>query len=347
MRTKIPDSVRTRVLLANRHACCVCQRIDVQIHHIDGNPSNHEDSNLAVLCVQHHDKATSGPSLTAHLKPPEIKAYKRDWERDCANESVRLARSRTAFFMVDYKNADRIRQLFSQLTQNECLYAYKLLRHQFQEEEAWRKEQGFSVSLEPNTSWNGLTEKLLENVATGTVHPECFRKCKTHPLDPLYPRGFFESGAPAFGYYDVWCQIMTRAILVAKGSYDLGDLMRIKDLSHLSIAGRLVSFSGSLRGHVAFPEEYAETPVSTTTLIVKDQAQSWRAELKLKTHYVYSVTATGSLSKGHSNGLLVMRGIERVRERGRKRVVDFSCTPLITGCGGGGPLEIPRESKAH
>jgi hypothetical protein len=344
-RIAIPDSVRTRVLLANRHACCICQKIDVQIHHIDGDNSNNVEDNLAVLCLPHHDKATAPPTLTAKLRPGDVKIYKASWEAMCADESARLARSRTAFFMVDYKNADRIRQLFAQLTSQECLHAYVALTDQFQEEDKLRKEQHFDISLEPNTSWNSATRVLLEFVKRGEVHPSRFRQCDTHPLDALYPRGFFDNGEAAFAYYDLWCQIMVRAILAAKGSYDIGDLMRVKDLSCLSLAGRLISFSGSLRGNVAFPDTYARSPVSKTVLTVQGGMQTWRTELLLKTHYVYSTTAASSLSKGRSNGLLIMRGIERIKVNGRRRIVEFSCTPLMTGCGGGGPLDIPTEAK--
>jgi hypothetical protein len=117
----------------------------------------------------------------------------------------------------------------------------------------------------------------------------------------------------------------------------------LDDPSELSLEGRLVSFLGSLRGDVAFPDEYQEKPLSATTLRVKLRGELWRAKLQLKTHYVYSVTATGSLSNGRANGLVVLRSIDKIKRRGGIRVVDFSCTPLITGCGGGGPLEIPKK----
>jgi hypothetical protein len=238
----------------------------VQIHHIDGNASNNEEANLAVLCLPHHDKATAPPSLTARLKPSEIRTYKLSWETTCANESIRLARSRTAFFMVDYKNAERIRELFVQLSPNEYLHAYTLLRDQFQEEDSWRKEQGFDISLEPNTSWNSVVQQLLEYVRVGEVHPHCFRDCEVHPLDPLYPRGFSRDGVPMFAYYDAWCQIMVRAILVARGTYDIGELMRLKDISRLSLEGRLISFFGPLNGDVACPDQYIQKPVARRLL---------------------------------------------------------------------------------
>ncbi len=319
----------------------------MQIHHIDGNASNNEEANLAVLCLPHHDKATAPPSLTARLKPSEIRTYKLSWETTCANESIRLARSRTAFFMVDYKNAERIRELFVQLSPNEYLHAYTLLRDQFQEEDSWRKEQGFDISLEPNTSWNSVVQQLLEYVRVGEVHPHCFRDCEVHPLDPLYPRGFSRDGVPMFAYYDAWCQIMVRAILVARGTYDIGELMRLKDISRLSLEGRLISFFGPLNGDVACPDQYIQKPVSSTTLTIKAPRQVWTATFNLRTHYVYSVTAIASLSKGHGCGIVVMRGITQVQTRGKARIVEFSCTPLIIGSGGGGPLKIPDGAKIN
>ena len=347
MRVPIPDSVRIQVLLANRHACCLCQRIDVQIHHIDGNASNNDHSNLAVLCLLHHDKVTAPPSLTASLKPAEIRTYKKSWEELCAKESVLLARSRTAFFMVDYKNADRLRQLFLQLSQNEYLDAYTLLTTQFMEEETWRKQQGFDVSLEPNTSWNPAVAQMLKFVRSGDVHPRCFQGCNGHPLDPLYARGFAADGTANFVYYDLWCQIMARAVLAARGSYDIEDLMQLKDLSGLSLEGKLISFFGRLRGSVAHPDQYVQQPLSQATLDMKIGAQRWRTELELKTHYVYSVTAAASLSKGCSSGLLMLREISEVKGKGNARRVEFRCTPLIIGSGGGGPLKIPPPSRIN
>lgn len=104
-----------------------------------------------MLCLRHHDQATSFTGLTAKLSSLEIRHYKVQWEERC-RERVRLAaRGRTAFFMVDYKNADRLRQVYDQLTDSECKEAHTILSEQFQVEETLRKEQGFDISLEPNT----------------------------------------------------------------------------------------------------------------------------------------------------------------------------------------------------
>jgi len=141
-RTKIPKEIRTRILMANAHSCCVCSSGGVQIHHINGDNSDHREENLAVLCLPHHDKATSPQGLTASLTAEQIRTYKRNWEEACKLRYQRIARSRTAFFMVDYKNAERIRQLYLQLTPNELKHAAEILRVEFLQESSLRAQQG-------------------------------------------------------------------------------------------------------------------------------------------------------------------------------------------------------------
>ena len=53
-RTAIPAKIQGQILVANKHACCICQKPYVQIHHIDENPNNNDLSNLAVLCIDHY-----------------------------------------------------------------------------------------------------------------------------------------------------------------------------------------------------------------------------------------------------------------------------------------------------
>jgi len=94
-RVKIPHKTEVKVLVKNKHICCVCRELrssqEVQIHHINGNPSNNIQDNLAVLCVYHHNLANiglkkgeigSGKKIT----PDEVKKYKSDWERRVESE---------------------------------------------------------------------------------------------------------------------------------------------------------------------------------------------------------------------------------------------------------------------
>ena len=240
--------------------------------------------------------------------------------------------------MVDYKNVERIRGLYAQLSRSERLRAFDVLGTQFREEDVLRKQQGFDASLEPTTEWSPTVERFLEEIKTGNFHPEFFKPFRGHPRDPLLPIGF-HGAIPTFAFYDLWCQIMVRVILTARGAYDIEDLARLEDPTKARLEGRLVSFRGRLRGRVALPEEWKRVPLSKTVLMVNLVAEVWRTFLELKTHYVYSMTAAGSLSRGIENGLVIMRSIDSVRLRGfKRRIVQFSCTPLIIG---NGALEIP------
>jgi hypothetical protein len=91
--------------------------------------------------------------------------------------------------MVDYKNAERIRQVYDQLSFAEQRQAYRILLEEFQEEEVARKKQGFDISLEPNTAWNGITKRMLTWLQSGDSQPEPFLNIKGHAQDPLLPTG--------------------------------------------------------------------------------------------------------------------------------------------------------------
>jgi hypothetical protein len=277
--------------------------------------------------------------MTAALTAEHISIYKRNWESDCAERADRVARSRTAFYMVDYKNAERIRELYSQLSEGERRRAYGSLRIQFQEEDKLRKAQGFDFCTEPNTAWNDMTERFVEFIKLGDPHPPFFKWMRGHPRDALFPTGF-QNDVPTFGYYDLWCQIMVRALLTAKSAYDLEDLARIPDPEDLCLAGKLVVFRGLVRGKVALPEEWRAKPLSNVLLTVRSGFHHWRTVLNLKTHYVYSMTASSALSKGTENGLLLFRSIDTVRRTGRRVAVEYSCTPLMIG---NGALDIPDQ----
>lgn len=334
----LSNKLRSEVLIANRHSCCICGEINVQIHHINGNNSDNRRENLAVLCLEHHNLATSPLGMTARLKPEDILQYKLQWEDGCKKRTEKLARSRTAFFMVDYKNAERIRQLYSYLSPDERLHAYTQLRYQFKEETKLRGEQGFNISLEPTTSWNTAVEKLLEEVKDGNPHPAIFQKIKGHPKDPLYPTVSFESMPPPFYLYDIWCQIMIRCILVAKDVYVLEDLFSHKYPEELRLEGSLISFHGYVNGNVALPDEWKEKPMSEITLSFIEGNKIWKSKLFLKTHYIYSTTASLALESGRENGILVIRGVERVENIGGRQIVVFKSTPLIIGSG---VLQVP------
>lgn len=341
MRKKINTSQRSKILIANRHCCCVCGKGGVQIHHINGDNSDNRSENLAVLCLEHHDKATSPVGLTASLKPDEISSYKQIFEKKCNELDYKIARSRTAFFMVDYKNAERIRQLYSQLTKQELFVAYEKVKNELIQEDKLRKQQGFDVSLEPNTSWkNPNVERLVEEIPSGTPHPDFFSRTRGHPSDPYLPikPAFADISKPL---YDIWCQIMIRCLISITQTYNITSLMKLDNPKEIDLSGSLIVLEGRLSGSVVEPSEYKSKPLTHTNLQIKDEYNTWSSKLSIKTHYVYSNTAAESLSSGRTNGIIIFRSIENVAKRNHKSLINFSCSPLMLGCGGGGTLNIP------
>lgn len=82
-RKRIPNAVADSVIFESDRTCCVCQNPHkpVQVHHLDGDHSNYEPRNLAVLCLDHHDEATRGPGLGRGLSAGQIRLYRDAWLR--------------------------------------------------------------------------------------------------------------------------------------------------------------------------------------------------------------------------------------------------------------------------
>lgn len=81
------DSQKMRLLEANAHRCCVCKNpnLGLHLHHIDGNSSNTVDDNLAVLCVEDHDRHHRPGQYSAtvnhlDLSPTVIAEHKQSWQ---------------------------------------------------------------------------------------------------------------------------------------------------------------------------------------------------------------------------------------------------------------------------
>lgn len=77
----IPSDLAADVMFSSDNTCCICRERGktVQIHHIDENPSNNVFENLAVLCLECHNKTQiSGGFGKKHSAPLVIK-YKNEW----------------------------------------------------------------------------------------------------------------------------------------------------------------------------------------------------------------------------------------------------------------------------
>lgn len=76
VRPPIPPPVVAKVLNDSAWTCCVFRDSSrsVILHHIDEweHSHSHEPSNLAALCLQHHDEAHTKRALSLNLTPPDF-----------------------------------------------------------------------------------------------------------------------------------------------------------------------------------------------------------------------------------------------------------------------------------
>lgn len=83
-RPSIPDDTLNDLLIANRFTCCVCQDSSrsIIVHHIEewSVSRSHAPENLAVLCLEHHDKAHQKGGLSINLSPDHLRECKHRWE---------------------------------------------------------------------------------------------------------------------------------------------------------------------------------------------------------------------------------------------------------------------------
>jgi hypothetical protein len=75
---------------------------EVQIHHIDENPSNHDRNNLAPLCFEDHNRTLIKGGFGRQLSAGEIRQYRDDWlsrvasQRANADELASIAMAKLA-----------------------------------------------------------------------------------------------------------------------------------------------------------------------------------------------------------------------------------------------------------
>ena len=99
-RRPVPSATESHVLLATRRRCAICFGLNRdtsirsgQIAHLDGDRSNHSASNLAFLCLDHHDQFDSRTSQSKNLTVSEVRAF-----RDELSSALAIAWSAPASF---------------------------------------------------------------------------------------------------------------------------------------------------------------------------------------------------------------------------------------------------------
>ncbi len=280
-RPPIPTLVERAILLGNRHACCVCQKPRVQLHHIDGNPSHNDPSNIAALCLDHHDMATMQIGLTKKLQPNEVRNYKQNWEKRCRNDITALSRKRFTFYYCIYKNPQRLLSAYVSLAEQERKLAVERLKAQLADEEPRKKDdQIFGLNAVPRMDQHTL--EALKSIYVGETAPSYLQHnhFKWDPSRPYASHGDFM----AFHKYDLWCQILGQTLAEAKGTTPLEDLYKFKTAKEIdSLAGSLVTFRLTVRGKdIHIPKAWKEFPTGSLQARAKLGERSFRIAMTVR-----------------------------------------------------------------
>ena len=113
-RPSIPDELSTEILYLSDHTCCICndRGSHVQIHHIDEKSANNVLENLAVLCVNCHEKAHIKGGFSRKLNSKIIIKYSNEWikrvkrRRDQIDKVVKQPGSKIKIEERDYANEE-------------------------------------------------------------------------------------------------------------------------------------------------------------------------------------------------------------------------------------------------
>jgi hypothetical protein len=96
-RTPVPGNVSAEVMFQHDRTCCICCEpgLAVQIHHLDEDPTNHAISNLAVLCLEHHEQTQVRGGFGRKLTASDVVRHRDDWI-----ERVSLRRQKADEFVI-------------------------------------------------------------------------------------------------------------------------------------------------------------------------------------------------------------------------------------------------------
>ncbi|KYK30240.1 MAG: hypothetical protein AYK19_04680 [Theionarchaea archaeon DG-70-1] len=99
----------TKLLFESRHTCSICrlEDKDVQVHHIDGDPTNNKEENLIVLCLNCHSKVSRTGGLGRGYSIEELRLYKKEWINYCRadtfKEVSKIDENRICFVLMPFR----------------------------------------------------------------------------------------------------------------------------------------------------------------------------------------------------------------------------------------------------
>lgn len=120
-RPPIPFKTVTSLLHKCKRTCCICRNLNepIIIHHIVewSKSKSHDENNLVVLCLKHHDLAHSKKEISLSLTAEEIKALKQKWEYQVRIQDAKTIlglKDMSEYARWDWVNIQRLSELYLQ-----------------------------------------------------------------------------------------------------------------------------------------------------------------------------------------------------------------------------------------
>lgn len=159
-RTSIPAALAVQVLYEADRTCCVCRvNRQVQIHHIDEDPSNNTNENLAVLCLLCHDETQIRGGFARKLGAGLVRMYRDSWQG-----AIRL-------------------KLNPEIDESRRIFVAEVLQDVIQRCYAWR--DGFCYMAAPKDQrWEGDAWTRAAELV-----PQTFDAVTYHQLVPMFKTG--------------------------------------------------------------------------------------------------------------------------------------------------------------
>ena len=117
-RPPIPEETYLKLLYESKRTCCVCRDPSkpIIIHHIEewSSSKSHDESNLVVLCLEHHDLAHTKKELSIGLNKKQLIDFKAKWlsSTKTSDAEAILGLIERDFARWDYFNHARVYELF-------------------------------------------------------------------------------------------------------------------------------------------------------------------------------------------------------------------------------------------
>lgn len=196
----IPNDIAAKILFKSDRTCVVCRikSKPIQIHHVDGNNSNDDINNLAVLCLDCHNETQIKGGFHRKLDDEQIILYRDDWYSIVSRDRINTELEKSA-----------------NLIDNKIEYITTLIENFLEDEEF-----EFLSYLYHKLGNNKLRDKYIDKaLAKGVSNGALIRLRSIQGKIESIPTKIIEEEIKTYEKHEDWSQL-------ARFYFDIGDSIK-------------------------------------------------------------------------------------------------------------------------